>query len=125
MLLDQHGFNEAKVKTAWRNQTNQDIAASIIGYIRQAALGEALIPFDQRVAHAMEGIYQITGWTQVQRNWLARLAKQLAHEVVVDNQFVNSAFAEHGGVKGLNNLLGGKLDSVLKELASTLWPQVA
>jgi type I restriction enzyme R subunit len=43
-------------KAAWRNRSNQDIAASIIGYIRQAALGEALLPFEQRVAQAMQRI---------------------------------------------------------------------
>ncbi|MDH6150495.1 MULTISPECIES: type I restriction-modification system endonuclease [Paraburkholderia] len=125
LLLDQHGFNEARIKTAWRNQTNQDIAASIVGYIRQAALGEALVPFDQRVARAMEGIYKLTKWTQVQRNWLGRLAKQLAHEVVLDQQFVNSTFANDGGAKQLDKMLGGKLDAVLHDLAEALWPQVA
>ncbi|WP_144156023.1 type I restriction-modification system endonuclease [Paraburkholderia sp. BCC1885] len=125
LLLDQHGFNEAKLKTAWRNQTNQEIAASIVGYIRQAALGEPLVPFDQRVAHAMEGIYKLTNWTTVQRNWLKRLAKQLAHEVVVDTQFVNTAFANDGGAKKLDKTLDGKLDTVLHELAGALWQQVA
>lgn len=28
-----------------RGKTNQDIASSIVGYIRQAVLSEALIPF--------------------------------------------------------------------------------
>jgi len=57
LLLDQNGYSEAKLSTAWRNQTNQEIAASIVGYIRQAALGEALIPFEQRVSAAMQAIY--------------------------------------------------------------------
>ncbi|ALJ71813.1 Type-1 restriction enzyme R protein [Burkholderia pseudomallei] len=125
LLLDEHGFSEAKIKTAWRNQTNQEIAASIVGYIRQAALGEALVPFEQRVTHAMETIYKLTNWTPVQRQWLKRLAKQLAHEVVVDTQFVNTAFANDGGAKKLDKTLDGKLDTVLRELAGALWQQVA
>ncbi|WP_168792311.1 type I restriction-modification system endonuclease [Paraburkholderia aromaticivorans] len=125
MLLDQHGFTEARIKSAWRQQTNQEIAASIVGFIRRAALGEALISFDQRVAQAMESIYKLTNWTPVQRTWLGRLAKQLAHEVVVDQQFVNSTFANDGGAKQLDKMLGGKLDTVLQGLAEALWPQVA
>ncbi len=125
LLLDEHGYTEAKIKTAWRNRTNQDIAASIIGYIRQAALGEALMSFNERVAHAMDGIYKMTNWTTVQRRWLDRLAKQLVHEVVIDEQFVNSTFASDGGAKQLNKMLGGKLDDVLHGLAETLWPKVA
>src|SRR5690606_28510430 len=49
LLLDGAGYSEAKLQSAVRNQTNQDIAASIIGHIRRAALGEPLVPFEQRV----------------------------------------------------------------------------
>src|SRR5690606_12565858 len=37
LLLDNHGYSEARLQSAVRNQTNKDIAASIIGYIRRAA----------------------------------------------------------------------------------------
>ena len=94
LLLDEHGYSEARLQTAWRNRSNQDIAASIIGYIRQAALGEALLPFEQRVAQAMQRIFGLTQLDPVQRKWLDRLAKQLHHEVVIDQQFVNRAFAK-------------------------------
>jgi type I restriction enzyme R subunit len=125
LLLDQNGFSEAALKTAWRNQSNQEIAASIIGYIRQAALGEALIPFEERVAKAMEGIYASQAWNTVQRKWLERLAKQLAFEVIIDRQFVNNRFADKGGAKQLDKILGNHLDEVLEQLAGTLWGQSA
>lgn len=125
LLLDQNGFSEAKLKTAWRNQSNQDIAASIIGHIRQAALGEALIPFEQRVARAMEGIYASHAWTPVQRKWLERLAKQLAFEVIIERGFVNARFADKGGAKQLDKVLGNRLDEVLDEIADHLWQQPA
>lgn len=125
MLLDEHRYNEAVLQAAWRKKTSQDIAASIIGYIRQAALGEALIPFEQRVANAMQKIYASRDWTPVQRKWLERLAKQLTHEVVIDRQFINHRFGDDGGVKKLNAMLGNQLDVVLDQLAEGLWPQVA
>ncbi|MGF0335056.1 type I restriction enzyme, R subunit [Pseudomonas sp. NFACC19-2] len=121
LLLDQHGFSEASLKSAWRNQTNQEIAASIIGYIRQAAIGEALLPFDQRVAKAMQIIYAQQPWTPVQRKWLDRLAKQLVHEVVIDPQQVNDAFRNDGGLKALDRNLGGNLERVLEALNDNLW----
>lgn len=124
LLLDQHGFSEVSLKSAWRNQTNQEIAASIIGYIRQAAIGEALLPFDQRVANAMQKIYALQQWTPVQRKWLDRLARQLVHEVIIDHQQVNEAFRNDGGLKSLNRNLGGHLDRVLETLNDNLWPEV-
>lgn len=125
MLLDEHHYNEASLQTAWRSKTNQDIAASIIGHIRQAALGEALLPFEERVAKAMQKIYALTDWTPIQRNWLARLAKQFTHEVVMDRQFVNQRFRADGGANRLDLLLGGRLSNVLETFVEALWPQAA
>lgn len=125
LLLDEHHYNEAALQTAWRSKTNQDIAASIIGYIRQAALGEVLLPFEQRVANAMQHIYASTNWSQVQRRWLDRLAKQLTHEVVIDQQFVSQRFSADGGAKKLNAMLGGQLEQVLDQFSQGLWSQTA
>lgn len=124
LLLDQNGYSEASLSTAWRDQTHQAIAASIVGYIRQAALGEALVPFDQRVAKAMQRIYQEHSWTPVQRRWLERLAQQLVHEVVVDRPVVQRNFEQDGGAARLDKLLSGRLDDVLQSLNDHLWDQV-
>ena len=121
LLLDEHGYNEAKLDSAWRNATNQEIAASIIGHIRKAAIGEALIPFDERVDKAMDAIYTMQNWTKPQRNWLNRLASQLKHEVVIDNDFVNRAFERDGGKKRLDKMLDGHLEDVMATLALQLW----
>jgi type I restriction enzyme, R subunit len=121
LLLDGAGYSEAKLQSAVRNQTNQDIAASILGHIRSAALGEALLPFEQRVTRAMERIYASHAWLPPQRKWLKRLAKQLVHEVILDRDFVNARFADNGGAKQLDKLLGNQLDMVLAELGEAIW----
>jgi len=72
LLLDGKGYTEAALQSAVRQQSNQDIAASIIGHIRRAALGEALLPFEQRVAQAMDRIYTGHNWQPNQRRWLER-----------------------------------------------------
>lgn len=125
LLLDGAGYSEANLKAAWRKQSNQDIAAGVIAYIRQAALGEALLPFDQRVARAMQKLFAQHAWTPLQRKWLDRLSKQLTHEIVIDHSFVNTAFANDGGAKQLDKLLGGQLEQVMNTLADGLWPQAA
>ncbi|KTS75226.1 DEAD/DEAH box helicase [Pseudomonas oryzihabitans] len=123
LLLDAHNYSEANLQSAWRNQTNQEIAASIVGFIRRAALGEALQPFEKRVAKAMETIYALQSWTPVQRNWLNRLAKQLVHEVVIDEKQIGEAFRNDGGSTRLDKLLGGNLSVVLEALNDNLWVQ--
>ncbi|SER53211.1 type I restriction enzyme, R subunit [Vreelandella subterranea] len=122
LLLDGQGYSEANLQSAVRNQTNQDIAASIIGHIRRAALGEPLKPFEQRVAEAMDTILTQHPWSANQRKWLQRLAKQLVHEVILDREAVNQLPALPGGAKQLDKVLGEQLDSVLEELNEAMWP---
>ncbi len=121
LLLDAEGYSEAKLQTAWREQTNQDIAASIIGHIRRAALDESLVPFEQRVKRAMDSIYARHKWTPAQRKWLERLAKQLTHEVIIDRETINALPAFRGGAKSLDKVLGHQLDDVLDELNGKIW----
>ena len=99
----------------------QDIAASIIGHIRQAALGEALLPFELRVQNAMPHTYSQHAWTPAQRKWLDRLSKQLTHEVIIDRETISSLPAFSGSAKQLDKVLGQKLDDVLDELNEGLW----
>ncbi|MGN1055346.1 MAG: type I restriction-modification enzyme R subunit C-terminal domain-containing protein, partial [Comamonas sp.] len=125
LLLDGQGFTEAALQAAWRSQSNQDIAAGIVAHIRQAALGEALLPFEERVNRAMQGIYALHPWLPAQRSWLDRIAKQLKHETVVDHSFLNEAFRQHGGVKQVDKVLDGQLDRVVHTLAEQLWHKAA
>ena len=74
--LDRAGFTEANLATAWREMTNQDIAARIVGYIRQAAIGDALVPYEQRVDQALTKVLGSRRWTTPQRQWLQRIAAQ-------------------------------------------------
>ncbi len=125
LLLDGAGFSEAALKAAWRNQSNQDIAAGIVAHIRKAALGEALQPFEERVNRAMQRIYSLRSWTTAQRSWLDRIAKQLKHETVVDSSFLNEAFRQQGGTKQVDKILGGELDNVVSQLVDALWQKAA
>jgi type I restriction enzyme R subunit len=77
MLLDNAGYSETRLRSAWRGSTNEDIAASIIGFIRQAALGDALVPYSVRVDRALRKLLASQNWTAPQRKWLERIGSQL------------------------------------------------
>ena len=62
ILLDASGYTERNLQTAWREKTNSDIAASIIGFIRKAALGDALVLYPERVDKAMRKIMGMRSW---------------------------------------------------------------
>ena len=125
LALDQRGYNEATLATAWRETTNQAMAASIMGYIRQAALGDALVPYDQRVDKALQRILASKPWTTPQRQWLQRIANQTKAITIVDRDALDDDALlfrrEGGGWPRLNRLFGGELEQVLHRFNEALW----
>jgi type I restriction enzyme R subunit len=125
LLLDQEGFTEANLRSAWRETTNQDIAASIVGYIRYVALDQPLISHSERVQSAMKEIMASRPWTDPQRKWLERIGKQLEQELIVDRDALDSGqFKAMGGFDRLNKVFKGELESVLRSITEAMW-QVA
>jgi len=124
--LDAMGYSETSLRRAWSDTKNEDIAASIIGFVRQAALGDSLTPFDIRVKSAMKLILAKHSWTDVQRKWLKRIEEQILRELIVDRAALDEEpFSKDGGFQRLNKVFGGQLESVLGEINEELWQQAA
>ena len=129
LALDQAGFTETRLATAWREHSNQDIAARIIGYIRQAAIGDALLPYAERVDHALQDLLAkpLAGkpWTQPQRDWLKRIAAQTKANMLVDRDALDDPDLlfkrEGGGFARLDKLFNGHLQPVLEAFNDALW----
>lgn len=123
LQLDEAGFRERELHEAYRATTNQDIAAGIVGYIRRAALGDPLVPYEERVKRALSGVLGRHDWTAAQRQWLERIGKQLVKETVVDRAALDSDQfrAEGGGFDRLNKVFDGRLEAVLDELIDGVW----
>ncbi|MEH2111310.1 type I restriction-modification system endonuclease [Nostoc sp.] len=117
------GYTEIKLKTAWREITNEDIAASIIGFIRQAALGDALIPYTERVDRAMKKILASQPWTPPQRKWLERIGKQIKAETIVDREALDKGEfkTQGGGFERLNKVFGGDLENIVIQIHKNIW----
>ncbi|MBK8715819.1 MAG: type I restriction-modification system endonuclease [Nannocystaceae bacterium] len=126
LLLDEAGYTEAALQTAWRETTNQDIAASIIGFIRRATLGDALVSYGERVDRAMKTILASRPFTQPQRKWLERIGQQLRVETIVDREALDRGqFKTGGGFKHINKAFDGQLESILGDLHEALWATAA
>lgn len=121
LFLGEKNYTEANLKVAWKKKTNVEIAAGIVGFVRRAALGEDLQPFQQRVDRAVEKIVAMRPWSSSQATLLRRIAKQLSHETVIDRSLVNEAFPQEGGAKQIDLRLDRHLDEVLERLSEWLW----
>ena len=122
-ILDEQSYTEAALHRAWEQAKSEDIAASIIGYIRQAALGDALRPYAERVRNAMSAILKSNSWTPKQQQWLKRIGDDVAKEVVVDREFLDSGQyrTEAGGFERLNKVFEGRLETILGDIRETIW----
>jgi type I restriction enzyme, R subunit len=124
--LDRAGFGEMALRTAWREMTNEEIAASVIGFIRNQALGSPLMPYEERVGRALKKILASRAWTMPQRRWLERIGKQLKVETVVDREALeHGQFEAEGGYARLDKVFDGQLEQVLGDFNDALWSDVA
>ncbi|MBS0368106.1 MAG: type I restriction-modification system endonuclease [Proteobacteria bacterium] len=129
LALDAAGFTETNLATAWRELTNQDIAARIVGYIRQAAIGDPLLPYGERVDRALQHLLaQPPGglsWTTPQRDWLKRIAAQTKANVLVDCAALDDPDLifkrEGGGFSRLDKIFNGQLQPVLAAFNDARW----
>lgn len=125
--LDKAGFSETNLASAWREMTNQDIAARIIGFIRQAAIGDALIPYSERVDHALQKLLASKPWTAPQRVWLKRIAAQTKANQLVDREALDDPDLifkrEGGGFTRLDKIFSGQLQQVLEAFNDSMWVQ--
>lgn len=127
MELDKAGFTETGLSTAWREMTNQDIAARIVGYIRQAAIGDVLMPYSERVDHALQKLLASRAWTTPQRDWLKKIAAQTKANTLVDREALDDADllfkTQGGGFNRLDKVFDGQLLQTLEAFNDAIWPQ--
>lgn len=125
MELDRAGFSEANITTAWREMTNQDIAAHIIGFIRHLATGDPLVPYEQRVDWALSQILAVRHWRQPQRDWLMKIAAQTKANVIVDRDALDDPdlifSRDGGGFARLDKMFDGQLTETLETFNDLIW----
>lgn len=123
--LERNHFREVELDAAWKATTNEAIVARIMGHIRQAALGDALIPWDKRVDQALGKILKQQDWNVGQRKWIQAIAGQTKAEIIVDmDSFHAPIFKNQGGLKKANILFDNNPQAILQRFNEALWREV-
>ena len=122
VLLDEHGFSEANLRQAYGRARNADIAAHIIGFVRQAAIGDPLVPYATRVENGVQRIIASRTWTAAQKQWLVRIGRVLKDQPVGDPEILTDPlFAQAGGFERVDREFDHGLGDVLKDLNTAIW----
>lgn len=126
LKLEQNGFKEKDLQTAWKNAKHVQTAADIISFIRQAAAGSDLVDHDVRIHNAMQKVYGMTDWSIPQKKWLKRIENQLLSSTVLgpnaeqafnDNYY----FKRQGGYKQIKKIFPEYADQIIYVLNENLY----
>jgi type I restriction enzyme R subunit len=116
-LLDDRHYSDAMLRAAYGRVRNADIAAHIIGFVRQAALGDPLVPYKSRVENAILRIEKSRPWTPKQKDWLRRIGRTLQDKPVADASLLaQGSFAQKGGLAMIAKDFDGQLEPLLQEI---------
>lgn len=123
LILDRNNFSETKLQTAWRQMTNEDIAADIISFIRQKSIGDVLVSKEERIHSAIVRTKAShPELSKVQVNWLERIETYLMKEVVLNREsFEAPQFKIKGGYAAIDKAFGNKLDVIIDEINSHMY----
>lgn len=122
LLLETQGFKEKSLQDAYKQQTNKDIAASLIGFVRRAAMGDPLVPFSDRLNNAVIRLKSKHNFNPIQEKWIDRIKAQIEKELVVDKESLDrGAFKLDGGFQKANKVFEGRIEEVLHELNEMIW----
>ncbi|TYC67334.1 type I restriction-modification system endonuclease [Stappia sp. BW2] len=120
--LDEENYSESMLRAAYGKARNADIAAHIIGFVRQAALGDPLVPYEKRVEEAITRIEGSREWKRKQKDWLRRIGRALKDKPVADPSLLDQgSFADKGGYDKIAEEFDGDLESVLQDLNAAIW----
>lgn len=126
VALAEQQFTDRVLHAAWKQARNEDIAATIIGYVRRMALGSPLVPYATRVERALDRMLAAREWNAPQRRWLQRIAQTLKDSVVVDEStFETGAWATHGGLRSMDRVFDGQVMDVVGDFEDEIWRDVA
>lgn len=122
LILDEQGFNEISLNTAWKSSKNINIAADIIAYIRTVSMGIDLVTPQQRVQNAITKIKSSKNWNVHQLKWIERFEKHLIAETVMTKKDLDlKPFLDDGGFTKINKIFNNELEELIIELNNDLY----
>jgi len=115
-------YGSLRERSYYGRVRNADIAAHIIGFVRQAALGDPLVAYETRVQNGVDRILAARTWTPNQKRWLTRIGRALKEQPVGDPAMLSDPlFAQNGGFEVVDREFDHRLGDVLMDLNAAIW----
>lgn len=126
LLLDEQGFSETYLNSAWKDVRREDILADIISFINNAVKDEPLVAHEDRIRLAVNKIRHSRNWNPLQKRWLDIIEKQLINDSVLQKEdFNKGSLQKQGGFKKVDQIFEGRLEEILAEINRNLYKVIA
>ena len=122
LSLEEAGYSEWGLSTAWRDAKNADILTDVINLVLHAAKGVPVVDHGMRIHSAVNRVRELKRWNPFQMKWISRIEEQLLREQTLDQEdFNRSPFREKGGYDKIDGFLDGELEHILEILGRELY----
>ncbi len=121
--LDEKGFTETKLNTAWNEVKNEDMAADIISFIRTYTLGVTLVSREEKIKYAIAKLKASHSFDKMQERWLDTIGEHLMREGILTKEILDlGILGDEGGFKRFNTkIFDNKLEEYIAELNEYLY----
>lgn len=122
IVLDQNGFTEQQLNSAWKALKNEDITADIISLIRAEAIGSERMDHNERIKTAVRRLKERHKFSKMEEDWLNRIEKNLLTETILTEESFNSGiFKDRGGFAKIDRIFKNKLKDYIIEINHYLY----
>ncbi|MDV0447523.1 hypothetical protein MsAg5_14230 [Methanosarcinaceae archaeon Ag5] len=115
--MARQGFTEQYLNMAVKEIRNVDVAADLITFIRNEALGVPLTSHEERVKFATNKVREKHHFNKMQSDWFNRIEMAVMNESVADPDiFERGAFKTGGGFNKINRIFDNQLEKIMQDL---------
>ena len=125
-ILKEEYYDENSLNSAWKESKKEHIAADIISFIRQAALGTELLDHEEKIQRAMREVYKLNNWNTKQMNFLNRIESQLLKTPVLAptaQEYFDETeiWKQNGGYKLMQSIFKDDIEIIIDTINTSLY----
>ena len=114
-ILDENGYKETELNSAYGKVENVNITADILSYIKKVLKGSTILDKEEKILDIEKRIKRLNNWNPVQLKIIEKIISQLReNSYLTEEDFTTGIFKDNfGGYNKINQKLGDKLGDIV------------
>ena len=114
-ILDENGYKETELNSAYGKVENVNITADILSYIKKVLKGSTILDKEEKIQDIEKRIKRLKNWNPVQLKIIEKIISQLReNSYLTEEDFTSGIFKDNfGGYNKINQKLEDKLADIV------------